>query len=72
MNPSREECEACASHLSGTEVIAISILAGGYLALDESIAYLMRLRGLSGVAVGVSTEQHAADTFTKLKTLRLN
>ena len=69
MNPSRGECEVCASHLSGAEVMAISILAGGYLGLGEAIDYLRRLHGLSRVAVGVSPEQHAAGTFTKLRTL---
>jgi len=69
MNPSKNACETCLSNLPEGEVIAISIFAGGYLGLDEATDYLRRLHGLSGVAVGVSTEQHAADTFTKLKTL---
>jgi hypothetical protein len=68
MNPSREDCELCLSHFP-SEVIAISVLAGGYLGLDEAVRYLKGLPGLSGVAIGVSSEQHAEDSFTKLKRL---
>jgi len=67
MNPSEQDCKACYSRLSQVEVIAISILAGGYLGLDEAVEYLRGLPGLSGVAIGVSSEQHAEDSFRKLR-----
>lgn len=68
MNPSRKECEVCQSDLPGVEVIAISILAGGYIGLDEAVEYLRTLPRLSGLAIGASSEQHAEDSFTKLRT----
>ena len=66
MNPSKNACESCLSELSGGQVIAISILAGGYLTLDEAVDYIRGLRKVSGVAVGVSSEGHAEETFKKL------
>lgn len=69
MTPSREACEDCLSHLKGSQVIAMSILAGGYLGLDEAIQYIRHLRNLSGVVVGVSSMHHAEQTFRELKSL---
>lgn len=68
MNPSRQSCE---KHLtsSNARVFAMSVLAAGYLTLDDAMEYLKTLPDLSGVAVGVSSPKHAQDTFTKLKTL---
>jgi len=68
MNPSREDCERSFRHLSAGEVIAISILASGYLGLEEAISYLKGLSRLSGVAIGISSEEHARDSFTRLRT----
>jgi hypothetical protein len=48
----------------------MSIMAGGYLRLDEATDYLSTLPNLSGIAVGVSSKEHAQETFTKLGTLR--
>jgi len=67
MNPSKNTCEACLSEMSEGEVIAISILAGGYLSLDEAVEYIRGLGKVSGVAVGVSSERHAEETFKKLR-----
>jgi hypothetical protein len=70
MNPSKESCESRLRELgTQTSSIAISILAGGYLQLDEAVEYLKTLTNLSGVAVGVSSTLHAEETFTKLKAL---
>lgn len=66
MNPSRESCETCLSHMKGVDVIAMSIMAAGYLELNEAVDYLQRVRNLSGVVVGVSSDKHAEETFTKL------
>jgi hypothetical protein len=69
MSPSREVCELCLSSLPKLDVIAMSIMAGGYLKLDEAIDYVRTLTNLSGVAVGISSKEHAHDTFTRLKTI---
>jgi hypothetical protein len=69
MNPSKESCELCLSHIQDSDVIAMSILAGGYLTLDEAVEYLRSLPNLSGIVVGVSSKEHAEKTFTRLRTL---
>ena len=67
MNPSKETCERCLSNLADGNVIAMSILAAGYLELDEAIEYLRSLPNLAGIVVGVSSTEHAKQTFAKLK-----
>ena len=69
MSPTRTSCEACLSKSQGANVIAMSIMAGGYLTLDEALEYIHVLPGLSGIAVGASSKGHAQETFTKLRTL---
>lgn len=69
MSPSREPAEDCAAYLESGKIIAMSILSGGYLPLEKALAYLKRLRNLSGAAVGVSSVKHAEDTFTQLNSL---
>jgi uncharacterized protein (DUF486 family) len=67
MSPSITECEKALASVSESSIIAISILAAGYLKLPEAIEYLRNLSSLKGVAVGVSKEQHACETFRVLK-----
>ena len=67
MNPSREECENILSSLSSPVVIAISVLAAGYLKPVEAVNYIESLPNIKGVAVGVSKEYHARETFKLLK-----
>lgn len=69
MNPSRQSCEACLSKMSESNVIAMSILAGGYLSLDDAVSYIRNFSNVSGVAIGVSSLDHAETTFLKLKEL---
>jgi len=69
MSPSRHSCEACLPNMSEGSVIAMSVLAGGFLKLDQAIDYLRTLPNLSGIAVGVSSKDHAKDTFAKLSAL---
>lgn len=69
MNPSKESCEVALSKLDNGTVIAMSIMAGGYLRLNEAISYICRLPNLFGVTVGVSSEDHARDTFAKLRSM---
>jgi len=69
MSPSRDACKATLSNLGEGNVIAMSVMAGGYLKLDEAIDYVRTLPNLSGVAIGVSSKEHARDTFTRLRTM---
>jgi hypothetical protein len=66
MSPSRDACERSLASLQQGHVIAMSILAGGYLKLDEAVSYVSGLPNLFGVAVGVSSKEHSQNTFTKL------
>ncbi|MBN2099411.1 MAG: hypothetical protein JW753_07430 [Dehalococcoidia bacterium] len=63
MCPSRETCEEALRAIPQTEVIAFSVLAAGYVKPVEASAYLAQLPSLTGVAVGVSKERHAIETF---------
>lgn len=67
MNPSKRECEKALANLNETNIIAISILAAGYLKPLEAIEYIESLPNIKGVAVGVSKQQHARETFKLLK-----
>jgi hypothetical protein len=67
MCPSQGDCEEALERASEAEVIAMSILAAGYLKPAEAIGYLAHLKGLSGVVVGVSKEQQAKETFRVLR-----
>ena len=67
MCPSRRECEKALADVPEPIVIAISILAAGYLSPSEAIEYLASLPKIKGVAVGVSKEKHARETFRLLK-----
>lgn len=67
MNPSRTECERALGNILEPNIIAISILASGYLKPAEAIGYIANLPNIMGVAVGVSKEQHAYETFRLLK-----
>ena len=69
MNPSKEACERQLSKVRGGEVIAMSLLAAGYLHLGEAAEYIKSLPNLTGATVGVSSREHAEDTFTQLRTL---
>jgi hypothetical protein len=67
MCPSREEWEETLVEIPEAEVIAFSILAGGYLKLPEAIEYVANLPTIRGVAVGVSKKEQAYETFKLLK-----
>jgi hypothetical protein len=67
MNPSREECERTLDNLSSPIVLAISVLASGYINPSESLDYIVNLRNLKGVVAGVSTEKQAHETFKLFK-----
>ncbi len=61
MSPSREECEKALMNVPDTEVIAMSVLASGYIKLPEAVDYINSIPGLKGIVVGVSREQQARD-----------
>ncbi|MEM2739028.1 MAG: hypothetical protein QXK93_08600 [Candidatus Bathyarchaeia archaeon] len=67
MVPSREACEKALESLPKPNVLAISILAAGYLKPEEAVDYIAHLPNIKGVAVGVSKEKHATETFKLLK-----
>ncbi|MGA2767336.1 MAG: hypothetical protein ABSF24_03360 [Candidatus Bathyarchaeia archaeon] len=67
MNPSRSECEKVLAQVPESDVIAMSILAAGYLNLPEAIEYIEGLPNLKGIVVGVSKERHACETFRLLQ-----
>jgi len=68
MTPSREECEMALARLPQPIVIAISILAAGYLSPLDAVNYIADLPNIKGVSVGVSKEKQAQETFSLLKT----
>jgi hypothetical protein len=66
MNPSRTACEEVLKGLKKPALIAISILAAGYLKPEEAVRYIAGLPNVKGVAVGVSKEKHAVESFRLL------
>jgi len=67
MVPSKIECEKALADIPEPVVLAISILAAGYLSPSDAISYVATLPNIKGVAVGVSKEKHARETFGLLK-----
>ena len=67
MTPSRVECEEALKSLPESSLIAISVLGAGYLTPAEAIDYVATLPNVKGVAVGVSRESHACETFRLLE-----
>jgi hypothetical protein len=65
----RKASEDALASLASPNVIAISILGGGQVSLADSLSYLSSVRQIRSVAVGVSTEQHAEETFTGLRAM---
>jgi hypothetical protein len=61
--PSVEECEKTLRLLPSANVIAISILAAGYIDPKEAIQYIAELPNIKGVAAGVSRDEQARNTF---------
>jgi len=59
MNPSKEESEKALLGLPKPNVIAMSVLAAGYLKPSEAIQYIDNLPNIYAVVVGVSKEEQA-------------
>jgi hypothetical protein len=67
MNPSRSECEKALRDLPEPNVIAMSVLAAGYLGIPEAREYVKSLPNVRGLVVGVSRGEHASKTFKLFK-----
>lgn len=63
MCPSQRECEEALERVKDAEVIAMSVLAAGYLKPAEAYGYVAGLDGISGFVIGVSKEHQAKETF---------
>ena len=67
MNPSKVSCEDALDSIPDCQVIAMSILAAGYIKLPEAADYVESLPNLQGLVIGVSKEKQAFETFGFLK-----
>jgi hypothetical protein len=67
MMPSKVECEKALEKIPEPNVIAISVLAAGYVLPVDAAEYISTLPNIKGVAIGVSKERHANETFKLLK-----
>lgn len=66
MNPSRERCEKTIKETKHT-ILAMGTLASGSLQPDEAYEYLGSLSNVKHVVVGVSTKEHAEQTFSTMR-----
>jgi len=65
MNPSRTECENSLQFYDG-KVVAMNIMAGGYLSLNDAYDYILSIPKIRNVVVGASLPEHAKKTFELL------
>jgi hypothetical protein len=63
MIPSKKVCEETLYSIPTSNVLAISVLAAGYLNPSEAAGYIKSQPLLKGVAIAVSKEHHARETF---------
>jgi len=66
VNPSLEAFEKCLGE-SELELLAMSTLAAGYLKPREAYQYLFSLPRISSVVVGLSSKDHAVETFSEIR-----
>jgi hypothetical protein len=62
MNPSKKDCEDSIEKYDG-HIIAMSVLAGGYLRPEEALGYLLSLPKVEKVVIGMSSVTHAENIF---------
>jgi hypothetical protein len=73
MNPSKDVYEETLKRLPrGTQVIAMSILASGYLKPSDAISYVASFPNVTYIAVGESSKSQATETFKLLSELNNN
>ena len=66
VNPSKTSFEACLRK-NKLELLAMSTLAAGYLKPKEAYEYLFHLPHVESVVVGVSSPDHALETFHEIR-----
>ncbi len=66
MNPSLEENEECLRN-NNVNLVAMGTLASGHLKPKDAYEYLFSLPNIASVVVGVSTKEHANETFDIIK-----
>jgi hypothetical protein len=66
VNPSREAFEACLKE-KPLQLLAMSTLAAGYLKPREAYEYLFSLPRVDSIVVGLSTREHALETFAEIR-----
>lgn len=66
MNPSREAAERCLAE-QNLQIMGMGTLASGYLRPEEAYEYLYSLPKMDSVVVGVSTPQHAEQTYAAIE-----
>jgi hypothetical protein len=62
MNPSKRSCEHSLLKYDG-KVIAMSVLAGGFLEPNEAYSYILSQPKIRSVVIGISSVSHAKKTF---------
>ncbi len=63
MNPNRKECENALNRYKGS-VVAMSVLAAGYIKPKEAYEYILSQPQLGKCVIGISTIEHAKETFS--------
>jgi hypothetical protein len=63
MMPTIQSCEETLRSLSAPSVVAISVLASGFVKPPAAAEYIAGLPNIKGVALGISKTSHAKDTF---------
>ncbi len=66
MNPGRESCEKTILENSNI-VLAMGTLASGSIKPDEAYEYLASLKTIQHVVVGLSSKEHAEETFRAIR-----
>jgi len=63
MNPSKQECE---NYIPKANIIAMNVLAGGFLKPKESFDYISKL-DINSVVLGMSSKEHVKETIEIFK-----
>jgi hypothetical protein len=67
MTPSREKCEQVLQDIQGNDIIGYGLLASGYVKIIDALKYINGLPQLKTLALGISNEQQAKETFKFIK-----
>jgi hypothetical protein len=67
MNPSKNSCEEALAGIPECDIIAMSVLAAGYIGLPDAVEYIEGLPNLKGIVIGVSKNKQASETFSFLR-----